>query len=50
MANDHETKIRRWTTFTPPKSTAHAAHCGLVLHRRSHELINTYKATASRRK
>jgi len=22
----HETKIRRWATFTPPQSTAHAAH------------------------
>ena len=32
----HETKIRRWTTFTPPQSTAYAAHCGLVLHRRAY--------------
>jgi hypothetical protein len=33
----HETKIRRWTTFTPPQNTAHAALCGLVLHRRAYE-------------
>lgn len=30
QANAHETKIRRWTTFASPQSTAHAAHCGLV--------------------
>jgi hypothetical protein len=35
-ATAHETKIRRWTTFTPPQSTAYAAHCGLVLHRRAY--------------
>jgi hypothetical protein len=32
----HEIKIRRWQTFTPPQSTAHAAHCGLVLHWRAY--------------
>ena len=32
----HETKIQRWTTFTPPQSTAYAVHCGLVLHRRAY--------------
>ena len=26
----HEIKIRQWQTFTPPQSTADAAHCGLV--------------------
>ena len=31
----HETNIRRWTTFTPPQSTAHAAHCGPFSLRRS---------------
>ena len=25
-----------WPTFTPPQNAAHAAHCGLVLHRRSY--------------
>jgi len=30
----HETKIRRWSTFTSPYHAARAAHCGLVLHRR----------------
>ena len=35
-ATAHENKIRRWPTFTPPQSTAHAAHCGLVLHRRTY--------------
>ncbi len=38
-ANAHETNIRRWTTFTPPQSTAHAALRGLVLHRRSHQVF-----------
>jgi hypothetical protein len=32
----HENKIRRWQTFTPPQSTTHAAHCGLVLHWRAY--------------
>jgi hypothetical protein len=36
-ATAHENKIRRWQTFTPPQSTAHAAHCGLVLHWRAYE-------------
>jgi hypothetical protein len=36
QATTHETKIRRWPTFTPPQSAAHAARCGLVLHRRSY--------------
>jgi hypothetical protein len=35
----HEIKIRRWQTFTPPQSTAHAAHCGLVLHWRAYYRI-----------
>jgi hypothetical protein len=35
-ATVHENKIRRWQTFTPPQSTAHAAHCGLVLHWRAY--------------
>ena len=30
------TDIRRWQTFTPPQRPAHAAHCGLVLHRRAY--------------
>ena len=34
----HETKIRRWTTFTPPQNTALAAFCGLFLLRRSYIL------------
>jgi hypothetical protein len=34
-AIDHENKIRRWQTFTPPQRTAYAAHCGLVLHWRA---------------
>jgi hypothetical protein len=37
-ANAHGTKIRRWTTFTPPQRPAYAAHCGLVLHWRSYLL------------
>jgi integrase len=32
----HETKIRRWSTFTPPQNTALAAFCGLFLLRRSY--------------
>jgi outer membrane protein len=36
-ATAHENKIRRWQTFTPPQSTAHAAHCGLVLHWRAYQ-------------
>ena len=32
----HETKIPRWTTFTPPQSAAPAAFCGLFLLRRSY--------------
>jgi hypothetical protein len=32
----HENKVRRRQTFTPPQSTAHAAHSGLVLHRRAY--------------
>src|SRR5258708_40013624 len=32
----HKSKIRRWPAFTPPPSTALAAHCGLVLHRRAY--------------
>jgi len=39
MANAHETKFRRWTTFTPPQRPAHAAHCGLVLHRRAYNIL-----------
>ena len=35
-ATAHENKIRRWQTFTPPQNTAHAAHCGLVLHWRAY--------------
>jgi hypothetical protein len=35
-AIDHENKIRRWQTFTPPQRTAYAAHCGLVLHWRAY--------------
>jgi hypothetical protein len=35
-ATAHETKVRRWTTFTPPQRTAYAAHCGLVLHWRAY--------------
>jgi hypothetical protein len=35
MAKAHETKIRRWTTFTPPQTADHATICGLVLQRRS---------------
>jgi hypothetical protein len=31
-----KTKIRRWLAFTPPRSTALAAHRGLVLHRRAY--------------
>jgi hypothetical protein len=42
-AIDHENKIRRWQTFTPPQRTAYAAHCGLVLHWRA------YSATPSER-
>ncbi len=42
-ANAHETNIRRWTTFTPPQSTAHAALRGLVLHRRSHSGKNLHR-------
>jgi hypothetical protein len=38
MANAHETKFRRWTTFTPPQCPALAAHCGLFLLRRSYGL------------
>jgi hypothetical protein len=33
-ATAHETKIRRWTTFTPPQNTAHTAFCGISLLRR----------------
>ena len=40
-ATAHENKIRRWQTFTPPQSTAHAAHCGLVLHWRAPQKIST---------
>jgi len=36
QATAHETKIRRWTTFTPPQSAARAALCGLFLLRRSY--------------
>ena len=36
QAMAHETKIRRWTTFTPPQNTALAAFCGLFLLRRSY--------------
>ena len=36
-ATAHENKTRRWQTFTPPQSTAHAAHCGLVLHWRAYQ-------------
>jgi DeoR family transcriptional regulator of aga operon len=32
----HETKFRRWSTFTPPQNTALAAFCGLFLLRRSY--------------
>jgi hypothetical protein len=39
----HENKIRRWTTFTPPQSPAHAAHCGLVLHWRAHQYGNRHE-------
>ena len=35
-ATAHENKVRRWLAFTPPQSTAHAAHCGLVLHWRAY--------------
>jgi len=35
-ATAHENKIRRWQTFTPPQRSAHAAHCGLVLHWRAY--------------
>jgi hypothetical protein len=35
-AKAHKTKIRRWTTFTPPQSTPHAALCGLFLLRRAY--------------
>jgi hypothetical protein len=38
-ATAHENKIRRWQTFTPPQSPAHAAHCGLVLHWRAYQFI-----------
>ena len=38
-ATAHENKIRRWQTFTPPQSTAHAAHCGLVLHWRAYPVL-----------
>jgi endothelin-converting enzyme/putative endopeptidase len=38
----HETKIRRWQTFTPPQNAAHAAHCGLVLHRRAYPTVNAF--------
>jgi hypothetical protein len=38
-AIDHENKIRRWQTFTPPQRTAYAAHCGLVLHWRAYEVL-----------
>ena len=54
-AIDHETRIRRWTTFTPPQNAAHAAHCGLVLHRRSYTpggtlAVNFSLATTDREK
>jgi len=35
----HENKIRQWLAFPPPQSTAHAAHCGLVLHRRAYRMV-----------
>ena len=28
-----------WPTFTPPQNAAQAAHCGLVLHRRSYRVM-----------
>jgi len=34
----HETKFRRWSTFTPPQNTALAAFCGLFLLRRSYSI------------
>jgi putative transposase len=39
----HETKIRRWQTFTPPQNAAHAAHCGLVLHRRAYRVERIWR-------
>lgn len=35
LATVHETQSRRWTTFTPPRTAAHAALHGLFLLRRS---------------
>jgi hypothetical protein len=40
MANVRESKIRRWTSFTPPQNTALAAFCGLFLLWRSYYLLN----------
>ena len=37
----HETKVPRWTTFTPPQSAAPAAFCGLFLLRRSQTFLAT---------
>ena len=42
-AKAHETKIRRWSTFTPPQSATHAALCGLFLLRRSYPPIDWSK-------
>jgi hypothetical protein len=38
----HEIKIRRVAYFTPPQNAAHAAHCGLVLHRRSYFRLSLF--------
>src|SRR5665213_4209985 len=43
-ATVHEIHSRRWSTFTPPQSPAHAALCGLFLLRRSYVTVRALTA------
>jgi hypothetical protein len=39
------TRMRRWSTFTPPRHAAHAARCGLFLLRRSYRTLTSERGS-----